>query len=146
VRSEPIAEPARWRVPLALPVAKLGTALALAGLAALLADGDRTQLAVAALAVAGLVGWGLRDLLAPVRLAAGPAGLTVVTGYARHRHLPWSQVERITVDRRTHLGLRTELLEVDAGDSVHLFSRHDLGAPPEEVATALLARHPGPTG
>jgi hypothetical protein len=37
------------------------------------------------------------------------------------------------------MGLRNELLEIDAGDSLHLFSGHDLGTDPAEVADALNA-------
>jgi hypothetical protein len=47
------------------------------------------------------------------------------------------------VDRRERRGLRTELLEIDAGESLHLFSVHDLGVPPEEVADALTALRTG---
>ena len=66
----------------------------------------------------GLAGWALRDLIAPVRLAADADGVTVVTGFARRRrHLPWAQIERVRVDRRDRLGLRSEMLEIDAGDA-----------------------------
>ena len=37
------------------------------------------------------------------------------------------------------MGLRNQLLEIDTGDSLHLFSVHELGADPEEVAEALNA-------
>ena len=67
----------------------------------------------------------------------------MVTGFAGRRQLGWAQIEAITVDRRGHRGLRTELLEIDAGDSLHLFSRNDLGADPEDVATMLRALRSG---
>jgi hypothetical protein len=41
------------------------------------------------------------------------------------------------VDVSSRRGLRKELLELDAGASIFLFSAHELGALPEEVATAL---------
>ncbi|MGK5442560.1 PH domain-containing protein [Micromonospora sp. URMC 105] len=129
----------QWRVPPALPVVKLVGAVALVALGLLLSDGDPVQVALTVAVAAGLLGWALRDLLAPVRLAADPAGVTVVQGYAGRRHLPWQVVEAITVDRRTRLGLSTETLEIDAGESLHLFGRYDLGAPPDEVAETLRA-------
>lgn len=122
-----------------LPVAKLVGALVLVGLGLLFADGDRVQLVLAGLAAAALVGWGLRDLVAPVRLAADPEGITVIQGFAGRRRLPWAAVEAITVDRRTRRGLTSETLEIDAGESLHLFGRYDLDAAPEEVAQVLRA-------
>jgi hypothetical protein len=132
-----------WRVPGKVPVAKIIAAVAVAATGLLLADGDPIRLGLAGLTATGLTGWALRDLLVPVRLTAGPAGLTVVTGFAGRRQLGWAQIEAITVDRRGHRGLRTELLEIDAGDSLHLFSRNDLGADPEDVATMLRALRSG---
>ncbi|MEV0805528.1 PH domain-containing protein [Micromonospora sp. NPDC050200] len=137
---QPSSSPAhQWRVPPALPVAKLVGAVLLVALGLLLSDGDRVQLALTVAAAASLLGWALRDLLAPVRLAVDPTGVTVIHGYAGRRHLPWPAVEAITVDRRARLGLSTETLEIDAGDSLHLFGRYDLGAPPGEVAETLRA-------
>ncbi|GAA1850926.1 PH domain-containing protein [Asanoa iriomotensis] len=127
-----------WRIPPALPTLKLVGAVLLLVLAALFAT-DTVALAVAVVAAAVLVVWGFRDLLAPVRLAADETGLTVRTGFAGRRHIPWSAVERIAVDERSHAGVRSETLEIDTGDALHVFSKHDLGAPPEEVAAALNA-------
>jgi hypothetical protein len=124
-------------------------AAALVGLGLIFADGDRTRLALAGVVAAGLAGWALRDLLVPVRLAVDPEGITVARGFVGRRRLDWSAVEAITVDRRPRLGLSTELLEIDAGESLHLFGRYDLDAPPEEVADALRAARPesvGPDG
>ena len=67
--------------------------------------------------------WGLRDLIAPVRLSADAEGVTVVSGFAGRRRLPWAAIERITVDTRTRRGLRSETLEIDTGEAIHLFSR-----------------------
>jgi hypothetical protein len=127
-----------WRVPAIVPVLKLGGAV-LVLLIGLLFATDEVTLAVAVVAAAGLAVWGARDLLARERLAADETGLTVITGFARRRHIPWPAVEKIAVERRPHAGIRTETLEIDTGDAVHLFSKNDLGAPPEEVATALEA-------
>ncbi|MFU8876142.1 PH domain-containing protein [Micromonospora sp. SL4-19] len=136
----PQSPPARqWRVPPALPAAKLVGALVLVALGLLFAGGDRVQLGLAALAAAALAGWALRDLVAPVRLAVDPQGITVIHGFAGRRRLPWPAVEAIRVERRTRRGLTAETLEIDAGESLHLFGRYDLDAPPEEVAEALHA-------
>ncbi|MEO3776747.1 PH domain-containing protein [Micromonospora sp. B11E3] len=133
---------AQWRVPRALPVLKLAGAAALVGLGLLFAEGDQIRLGLAGLAAAALVGSALRDLLAPVRLAVDAAGITVISGFAGRRRLDWDAVEAITVDRRPRLGLAAEVLEIDTGDSLHLFGRYDLDAPPGEVAEALRAARP----
>ncbi|MFI7591099.1 PH domain-containing protein [Micromonospora sp. NPDC049359] len=132
----------QWRVPSTLPTAKLAGAVLLIALGLLFADGDPVRLVVAGVAAAALAVWAVRDLVAPVRLAVDPAGLTVIHGFAGRRLLPWSTVEAISVDRRQRLGLTGEVLEIDAGESLHLFGRYDLGATPEEVATALRAARP----
>lgn len=102
--------------------------------------GDDT-FSVTAAAFAGLVvsGYAVRDLVAPVRLAADLAGVTVVTGFAGRRRLAWDQIERVRVDTRSRLGTRSELLEIDVGDTLHLFSGYDLGRPCWEAAEALAA-------
>jgi hypothetical protein len=74
-----------------------------------------------------------------VRIAADAAGITVVAGYAGRRELPWRRIERIRVDNRPRFGLRTETLEIDAGETLHLFGAYELGAPPAEVAARLEA-------
>ncbi|SCF35657.1 PH domain-containing protein [Micromonospora matsumotoense] len=121
---------------------KLAGAVGLAALGLLLADGDPVPLALAVAAAVGLVGWAVRDLVAPVRLAVDAGGVTVVRGYAGRRHLPWDAVETVTVDRRSRFGLTGETLEIDAGESLHLLGRADLGASPTEVAEEVLAARP----
>ena len=122
----------RWRVPWKVPAGKLVVAAIIAGLALLVA-GPRWQAAVAAAVVVGLALWAVRDLVAPVRLAADPAGLTVATGFAGRRRLAWSQVERVRVDVRR----RSRMLEVDIGDHLYLYSRYDLDADLDTVAGRL---------
>lgn len=129
--------PTRWRVRPVVPVLKLTGAVVLVGLGLLLGGGDPVPIGATVLAGAGLLGWAVRDLVAPVRLAIDPTGVTVIRGFAGRRHLAWTQVERIVVDNRPRLGLRSDTLELDAGDSLHFFGRHDLGAEPGEVANAL---------
>lgn len=129
----------QWRVRPALPVLKVTGAVVLVGLGLLLGAGDPVPIGVTVLAAVGLLGWAARDLVAPVRLAADPTGVTVVRGFAGRRHLAWAEIERIAVDDRPRLGLRTETLELDAGDSLHFFGRSDLDAEPGEVADILRA-------
>ena len=127
----------QWRIRPVLPVSKLMGAVAVVVLAVAFAGRDPVRWFLAAAVAVVLCGWALRDLVAPVRLAADRSGVTVRTGFARRRHLPWSRVERVRVDRRTRRGLRSEMLELDAGDAIYLFSAHELGALPEDVAVAL---------
>lgn len=129
--------PLSWRVKPVLPVTKLLGAIAVLVLVVAFGRRDPVQWFVAVVVAIALTGWALRDWIVPVRLTADTEGLTVIAGLARRRRLPWSQIERVRVDRRERLGLRSELLEVDAGESLFLFSAHELGAEPSEVAAAL---------
>jgi len=131
--------PLQWRVRPALPIAKLLGAVALVVLVVAFGRDDPVQWVIAIVVGAALAGWAARDLLVPVRLSADTSGISMVTGLARHRHVAWPQVERVRVDHRERRGLRNALLEIDTGDSVHLFSVHELGADPAEVAEALNA-------
>ncbi len=133
----------RWRVNPVLPVVKLVGAVALAALALLPTGGDLAARWAALGTAAGLLAWGARDVLAPVRVSADADGVTVVTGYARRRRLAWSQIERVRVDRRQRLGLASTLLEIDTGETLHLFSGYDLNAAPADVAEALAALRTG---
>ncbi|BCJ59553.1 hypothetical protein C1I93_28470 [Micromonospora endophytica] len=134
--------PRQWRVSPALPVVKLIGAAAVLALGILLAGNDLLRPVLGGLAAAILAGWGARDLLAPVRLAIDADGVTVPAGWRGRRHLPWPAVETIRVDRRSGRGFAGPALEIDAGESLHLLSRLDLGADPAEVADALLAARP----
>ncbi|MEV4640336.1 PH domain-containing protein [Actinoplanes sp. NPDC049548] len=127
----------QWRVKPALPVTKLLGAVALVVLVLAFGRDDPVQWVVAVVGATALGLWALRDLIRPVRLSADPSGVTLVVGFAARRHLPWSRIERIRVDRRARRGIRSELLEIDAGESLHLFSVHELGTDPEDVARAL---------
>jgi hypothetical protein len=127
----------QWRIKPVLPVTKGMGAVAVVVLAVAFAGRDPVRWALALVVGVLLAIWAVRDLIAPVRLAADSAGVTVITGFARRRHLPWAQIERVRVDVSSRRGLRSEMLELDAGESIFLFSAHELGALPEEVATAL---------
>ncbi|MCZ7440779.1 PH domain-containing protein [Micromonospora sp. WMMC241] len=137
---DPQPSPARqWRVPRSLPLVKALGALAVTALGLLLAAGDPIRPALAGAVAAALLAWALRDLVAPVRLTVDPEGLTVIRGFAGRRRLPWAAVEAIRLDRRSRRGVTAETLEIDAGESLHLFGRRDLDAPLDEVAAALTA-------
>jgi hypothetical protein len=137
MRGTPLPTDARWRIRPALPWIKFAGAAVFGLLGVAFAD-DTISLVVAAAAAVALVTWGVRDLVAPVRLAADAAtGITVITAYARRHDVPWDRIERIRVAVHPRLGLRTELLEIDVGETLHLFSALDLGAPPAEVAARL---------
>jgi len=99
----------------------------------IVASASWTGLIVGAFVGAGLIVYGARDVLAPVRLAADTDGVTVIAGFAGHRRLAWSEIERVRLDERSRYGGRQALLEVDAGESLHFFSRYDLGMPPSEA-------------
>jgi hypothetical protein len=131
--------PLQWRVRPVLPIAKLLGAVALAALAVASGRDDPVQWVMTITVGAALAGWAARDLIVPIRLSADTSGVSMVTGFAGHRHVAWPQVERVRVDRRERRGLRNALLEIDTGDTLHLFSSYDLGAEPAEVADALNA-------
>jgi hypothetical protein len=125
-----------WRVSPILLWVKVGATVAFAVAAALLVN-QRTTVFVAILGALVVGAWATRDLLAPVRLSADRDGVTVVAGYAGHRRLDWSQVERVRVDDRPRFGLRSEMLEIDTGEALYLFSTYDLNAPCADVAETL---------
>jgi len=131
--------PLQWRVRPVLPIVRLLGAVALVALVAAFGRADPVQWVIAIVVAAALTGWAARDLVAPVRLSADTSGITMVVGFVRRRHVAWPQVERVRVDRRERRGLRNQLLEIDTGDSLHLFSVHELGTDPAEVAEALNA-------
>jgi hypothetical protein len=127
-----------WRVDMRLTVGKWAGA-AIFALAAVLGFRDLGQLIVVGLAAGILVVMGVRDLLSPVRLAAGPNGVTVATGFRGRRTIPWAEVDHIRVDARRGMLLRSQVLELDAGDHLYFFSVNELGAPCEEVVDTLAA-------
>ncbi|GAB2956765.1 PH domain-containing protein [Nonomuraea fastidiosa] len=130
-----------WRVRRELAVFKILGALTCAGLGVYWwSAGDVRGVILAVPATVLLGAMGLRDVLVPVRLAADESGITVVHGFAGRRHVPWESIEEIKVDVRRRWGLRSEMLEIDTGDYLHIFSAHELGASPTEVAAALRRR------
>ena len=134
----PVPDEATWRVDMRLTVGKCAGA-AIFVLAAVIGFRDPGQLIVVGIAAALLLVLGLRDVIAPVRLAAGPPGVTVVTGFAGRRSIPWDQIDRIRVDARRGMLLRSQVLELDAGDQLYFFSMNELNTPCDEVAGTLRA-------
>jgi Bacterial PH domain len=132
----------QWRVDRRLTILKAAGAAVFVVAAVLLAR-DAAGLALGLLAACVLGGFALRDVLAPVRLAADPNGVTVVTGFNGRRHIPWAEVERVRVDSQRRLGRRLEFLEIDTGETLHLFSSAELGADCDEVAAALATLRTG---
>ena len=125
--------PQPWRIKPVLPVTKLLGAVAIVVLAFAFVRRDPVQWVLAGAAAAGLAIGALRDLIAPVRLAADAEGVTVVVGYAGRRRLGWAEIDRVRLDRRERFGIAAEMLEIDADDALFLFSMHDLGADPRDV-------------
>ena len=115
----------------------------LVALGLLFAGGDPVRLALAVWPPPRWPAGRVRDLVAPVRLAVDPAR---AHGRPRVRRPPAAALVGGRGDRPstagTRLGLTSETLEIDAGNSLHLFGRHDLGADPHEVAAALRAARP----
>jgi len=71
------------------------------------------------------------------RLVASEDGLRVGTMFGT-KLVSWSQVHRIHITTRRHLGVGTEMLHLDLDeDGLFIFGRIDLGTDPETVAQEL---------
>ena len=101
-------------------------------------SGDAAGRVLAGLAAVLLTGYVAADLVFSPRLVASGAGLQVRTPTARAM-LAWSDVDAVRVDERSHLGLMSRTLEIDAGAVLVVFSRRTLGADPQVVADLLEA-------
>jgi hypothetical protein len=100
-------------------------------------SGDAAGRVLAGLAAVLLAGYAVTDLAFWPRLIATGSGLQIRTPTTRTT-LAWSEVA-VRVDERTHLGLLSRTLEIDAGTLLVVFSRRTLGADPREVADLLDA-------
>lgn len=127
---------AQWRVERRTTVIKFVAAAAFF-VAPLVLSTQKLVWLFGVLAAIGLFLFGLRDLLAPVRLMADAEGLTVASGYAGHRRISWAELERVRIDKRPRFGSRSDFLEVDAGSSLYFFSRYDLSAEPEDALKVI---------
>lgn len=130
--------PLTWRVPRHVVAIKVAVTAVLA-LSALWFSYDTARFAVAAIATLVAAAYAVRDLVWPVRLAADAEGVGVSRGFFGLRFLTWDQIVRIRVDERRRFGTVTRLLEIDVDYTLFLFSRHELGADPQEVADTLHA-------
>jgi Bacterial PH domain len=104
--------------------------------------GDTRGMLLCAAAAVLLGGFALRDVLAPVRLAADDQGLTMVTGLAHRERVSWPEVTHIRVARNARYGLRWELLEIETGETLHIFSSYELGTSCTEAAEELFRLRP----
>ena len=129
----------QWRIRPVLPVTKLMGAVAVVVLAVAFAGHDPIRWGIARVAAIALAVWALRDLLAPVRLAADTTGDGRAVGGVRPP--PASAValgDRAgTGHNRTHRAAQRDPSNWSAGDAIYLFSTNDLGALPEDVAASL---------
>ncbi|MFC4584906.1 PH domain-containing protein [Sphaerisporangium corydalis] len=132
----------QWRVRRDFTIAKLATAAAFAVVAVVVSGDTRGMLLCAAAAVM-LGAFGLRDVLAPVRLAADDQGLLVVTGVTRRARVSWPEVAEIRVADNARYGLRWDLLEIETAESLHIFSSFELGTSCMDAADELFRLRPG---
>jgi hypothetical protein len=132
----------RWRVDRRMTVLKAVGAVVFL-VAPLVFGGGAERFTLGLIAASLLGAFAVRDLIVPVRLTADGHGVTVVAGFAGRRHIPWGDVERVRVDVRRRLGRRSELLEIDTGQTLHLFSAAELGEPPDEAAAKLVTLRTG---
>jgi hypothetical protein len=129
-----------FSVPRSVMLIKFAVA-ALLALGSLVVDNE-SQTLVLLVAAAGVAAYAGRDLFARERLRADADEVIAVRGYSSRRVLAWSEIERLRVYATGRLGTRSEMLEVDTGDEIFLFSRFDLGVDPEEALGALEAIRP----
>jgi PH (Pleckstrin Homology) domain-containing protein len=102
-------------------------------------DGPGRILLVLAAVVLAL--YAATDIVYWPRITATADGL-VIKAPGGSAQLAWADIERISAPTRLRLGLRSMTLEIDAGASLHVFSRRALGADPDTVVTLLAAHDP----
>ena len=87
---------------------------------------DPVQWVLASAVAVGLAGWALRDLVAPVRLAADAEGSRWSTGSPAVAGWPGTRSRRYAWTAANASACSSEMLEIDADDALYLFSMHDL--------------------
>jgi hypothetical protein len=115
--------------------------LALIALAAALLTDDRAGRVLLGGAAVVLIAYTVTDLVFWPRLVASADGLVIHTPLLRAR-IAWPDVDAVRADARDRLGLRSVTLEIDAGDTLAVFSRRALGADPGAVAGMINALDP----
>jgi hypothetical protein len=88
-----------------------------------------------------LAGYSIGDVIFWPRLVADPNGLRIRTPLTR-ADLVWADVAGVRADVRSRYGLRTSTLEIDAGQTLVVFSRRALGADPDTVSNLVRALDP----
>ncbi len=131
-------ETQEWRVPRKVVGLKIA-AVALFAVAAWWVSADTVRFIVACTAALIVLIFAVRDLLTPVRLSVDAAGVGVADGFGPLRHLDWSDIVAVRVDRRQRFGITSTLLEIDVDTTLFLFSRNQIDADPDEVAEVLRA-------
>lgn len=115
--------------------------LALLAVGAALLTGDPAGRLLFSAAALVLVGYTATDLVFSPRLSADAHGVAVRSPLARVR-LPWADVEDVRADTRERVGLRSVTLELDAGATLIVLSRHALGTDPARAAALVRAADP----
>jgi hypothetical protein len=111
---------------------------------AIVADGatGRLLLGCTAFVLAALA---ISDLVFAPRLTASETGIAIFAPSTRAR-LGWAEVDLLRVDERSHLGLASRSLEIEAGDRLIVLSRRVLGRDPSEVCAELTELRSGLAG
>jgi hypothetical protein len=93
----------------------------------------RLVLGCAAVVLAAIA---VTDLVFTPRLRASDTGIAVFTPSVRAR-LRWSEIDILRVDERSHRGLATRALEIEADERLIVLSRRSLGRDPRDVYAEL---------
>jgi hypothetical protein len=88
-----------------------------------------------------LAGYSIGDVIFWPRLVADSTGLRIRTPLAR-ADVAWADIEDVRADVRQRYGLRVTTLEVDAGETLVVFSRRSLGADPGTVSALVRSLDP----
>jgi hypothetical protein len=87
----------------------------------------------------GLIVFAIFSWRARPKLAITDSGLLIRGWFSTH-HLPRSEIKLIRITDFRRIGRRVQLLEIESGDdTLHVFTRWDLGTGPVVVLDALTA-------
>lgn len=114
---------------------------ALVALVLVLLATDAPGRLIAGVACAVLVVYAGSDLVFSPRLTVSIAGVVIHSPLTRAR-LGWAEVESVQADSRVRFGLRSTTLEIDAGETLAVFSRRALGVDPEDAAGLIRSFRP----